>query len=173
MKMVTTSDLSLDAGNLEHRPIDWLLVPSHLRSPHALTLFKIIFGFLYMRITACMSGCKISHSNAINLHPPIRSKLSYLSDQDGVSLRMDAQPSNQARSNWVERGRAHLPRVAVWPFIRRGFVASCSSGSIYESAMVWAKHRQRRRGSGTLGSGYGHRQPSMRWGFVASRSPTG
>lgn len=48
-----------------------------------------------------MSGCKISHFNVINLHPPIRLKLSclklsYLADQDGGSLRIDAQPSNQA-----------------------------------------------------------------------------
>jgi hypothetical protein len=43
-----------------------------------------------------MAGCKISHFDAINLHPPIRSKLSYLAGQSGASLRMDAQPSNQA-----------------------------------------------------------------------------
>jgi hypothetical protein len=42
-----------------------------------------------------MSGCKISHFDVINLHPLIRSKLSYLAGQDGASLCMDAQPSNQ------------------------------------------------------------------------------
>jgi hypothetical protein len=43
-----------------------------------------------------MGGCKIRHFDAINLHPPIRIKLSYLAGQGSASLRMDAQPSNQA-----------------------------------------------------------------------------
>jgi hypothetical protein len=43
-----------------------------------------------------MGGRKITHFDAINLYPPIRSKLSYQANQDGASLRMNAQPSNQA-----------------------------------------------------------------------------
>jgi hypothetical protein len=43
-----------------------------------------------------MGGCKISRFDAINMHPPIRSKLSYLAGQGGASLYIDAQPSNQA-----------------------------------------------------------------------------
>lgn len=82
-------------------PPDWLPAPSHLGSPYASTLFEIMFGCLYVGVTTCMIGCKISHFNVINLHPPIRLKLSclklsYLADQDGGSLRIDAQPSNQA-----------------------------------------------------------------------------
>jgi hypothetical protein len=42
-----------------------------------------------------MSGCKINHFDAINAHPPIHSKLSYLAGQSDASLRMDTQPSNQ------------------------------------------------------------------------------
>lgn len=70
----------------------WLSTPSHLGSPHALTLFEIIFSCLYMVVTA---ECKISYFDDINLHPSIFSKLSYLVGQGDDSLRMDAQPSNQ------------------------------------------------------------------------------
>jgi hypothetical protein len=76
-------------------PHDWLPAPSYLGSPHALTLFKIMFGYLYVGVTACMSGCKISHFDAINLHPLIRSKLLYLAGQGSSKLHMDAQASNQ------------------------------------------------------------------------------
>jgi hypothetical protein len=41
-----------------------------------------------------MSEYKINHFDVINLHPPIRSKLSYLA---GSSLHMDIQPSNPIR----------------------------------------------------------------------------
>lgn len=79
-------------------PPDWLAVPSHLGSLHALTLFEIMFGCLYVEITTCMSGCKINHFDVINLHPLIRSKLSYLASQGGASLHMYAQLSNQTVS---------------------------------------------------------------------------
>jgi hypothetical protein len=49
-----------------------------------------------------MGGCKISHFYAINLHPLIRSKLSYLASQGGASLRMDVQLSTQADSTWLQ-----------------------------------------------------------------------
>jgi hypothetical protein len=51
-----------------------------------------------MEITICMGGCKISHFNTINMHPPIRSKLSYLAGQDGATLHMDVHPSKQTES---------------------------------------------------------------------------
>jgi hypothetical protein len=55
-----------------------------------------MFGCLYVRITASMGRYKTTHFDAINLYPPIRSKLSCLANEDGASLRMNAQPSNQA-----------------------------------------------------------------------------
>jgi hypothetical protein len=42
-----------------------------------------------------MGGRKITYFDAINLHPPIRSKLLYLSGQGGASLHMYIHPSNQ------------------------------------------------------------------------------
>jgi hypothetical protein len=48
---------------------------------------------LYVRVRACISGCKISHFNDIKLYSLIRSKLSYLTGQSGASLCMDARPS--------------------------------------------------------------------------------
>lgn len=86
-------------------PPDWLLTPSHIESSHALTLFDIMFYYFYTRITVCMSGYKISYLNNIKLHLPIRSKLSYLSNQDGVSLRINAQPCKQARWERAENER--------------------------------------------------------------------
>jgi hypothetical protein len=62
----------------DHIPSDWLPAPSHFGSSHALTLFEIMFDCLYMGVTACMYGYKISNFDAINLHPLIHSKLSYL-----------------------------------------------------------------------------------------------
>jgi hypothetical protein len=79
-----------------HIPPNWLHTPSHLVSSHVLTLFEIMFGCLYVWVTICMGGCKIRHFDAINMHPPICLKLSYMDGQGGASLRMDAQPSNQA-----------------------------------------------------------------------------
>jgi hypothetical protein len=67
---------------------------TNLKSPHVLTLFEIMFGYLYVEVTAHMVRCKISHFDVINLHPFIHSKLSYLADQVGANLRMDTQPSN-------------------------------------------------------------------------------
>jgi hypothetical protein len=163
-----------------HYPSDWLPTSSYLGSPHALTLFEIMFGCLYEEVTVCINGCKIgndcyasspsvqackqtiwsirswsnrrshltlkpfhhqlnnlykktsnkpwlylwldrnlidqivclhrrtacttivackiSYLHTINLHLLIRSKLSYLADQGGASLRMDVRPSNQAVS---------------------------------------------------------------------------
>jgi hypothetical protein len=66
---------------LVHPGPNWLPIPSHFGSPHTLTLFEIIFGCLYIAVTVCMDGYKISHFDAINLHPVIRSKLSYLTNQ--------------------------------------------------------------------------------------------
>jgi hypothetical protein len=43
-----------------------------------------------------MGGCKTNHFDAISLHPPIHSKLSYPASQGGASLCVDVQPSNQA-----------------------------------------------------------------------------
>lgn len=48
-----------------------------------------------------MDGCKISYFNTINMYPRIHSKLSYMSSQIGVSLRMNAQPSNQTGYDWL------------------------------------------------------------------------
>jgi hypothetical protein len=39
-----------------------------------LTLFKIMFSCLYVRVTARMSERKIRHFDAINLYPLVRSK---------------------------------------------------------------------------------------------------
>jgi hypothetical protein len=36
-----------------------------------------MFGYLYVEVIACMSGCKINHFDVISLHPLIHSKLSY------------------------------------------------------------------------------------------------
>jgi hypothetical protein len=77
-------------------------------SPHVLILFEIMFDCLYGKVTACMSGCRISHFDTIKLHLPIRSKLSYLVGQDGASLRMDVRPSNQAVCDYGLTGQCNL-----------------------------------------------------------------
>jgi hypothetical protein len=53
-----------------------------------------MFDCLYVGVTTCISGCKISHFDVIKLHSLIRSKLLYLAGQGGSSPRMTAQPSN-------------------------------------------------------------------------------
>jgi hypothetical protein len=70
--------------------------PHHLiLDNHMCWLYLRLCLVACIRVTAYTGGCKISHSNVINMHPPIRLKLSYLADHDGASLRMDVQPSNQ------------------------------------------------------------------------------
>jgi hypothetical protein len=62
-----------------------------------------------------MDGCKISHFNVINLHPLIRSKLSYVADQGSTSLRMDAHPSNQTKYGGTSAPGGRSPML-----LRRG-----------------------------------------------------
>lgn len=46
-------------------PFDWLAAWSYSRPPYALTLSKLIFGFLYIEDTDCMSGYKTNYFGAI------------------------------------------------------------------------------------------------------------
>jgi hypothetical protein len=55
----------------------WLLAPSYVGPPYALTLSKLMFSWLYKRDAGCMSGYKISHFIAIWLHPLVRRKIQY------------------------------------------------------------------------------------------------
>jgi hypothetical protein len=71
-------------------PPDWLPAPFHPESSRALTLAERLFGCLYARNCGCMSGSKISHSEAIYLHLHIRQKWSYLASQARVKVNVRA-----------------------------------------------------------------------------------
>jgi hypothetical protein len=72
-------------------PPDWLPVLFHHESSRALTFAERLFRCLYTRNIGCMSGCKISHFDAIYLHLHIRQKWSYLAGQARVGLNVRAQ----------------------------------------------------------------------------------